>query len=341
MTSLASQTNATNNITAAEFAEAAGYIANAQRILLLTHLHPDGDAIGSMCGLANALQARGKTVFCAVDGGAPDHLQFLPGGLGVRSDLAGLEAIDLVIATDCADERRMGLVGKAARAFNTPLVNLDHHRTNTRYGTVNLIDASTAAAAEGVLDLLDQLGWALSADVAQCLLCGIITDTLCFRTDSTTPAVLIKAQRLMSAGGNLAEIVQRTVSRKATAAIRLWGLVMPTVKIEDHVAWVKITHEANLQAGTDGNSGDLVDLLLQADDAYIACVIYEREKGIVSVSMRAAADFDVSAVAVSLGGGGHKMAAGAEVATSIDALEARLVPMLKAAAQAGKPLYKR
>src|SRR5439155_26387298 len=136
---------------------------------------------------------------------------------------------------DCGDESRMGEVGKKARKLKKPLIDIDHHRSNTYFGDVNIVSPEAAAAAEVVLDLVDQLRLPLSKEVAQCLLTGLVTDTLCFRTDSTTAATLGKAQRLMEAGADLTNIVQHTVSRMSTNTLRLWAEVFPTIKIEDHV----------------------------------------------------------------------------------------------------------
>jgi phosphoesterase RecJ-like protein len=316
--------------------KAKALLDGAQRIILLTHITPDGDAIGSSLGLGHALRARGKQITWVVDEGAPGNLRFLPGADQIQKSLNGAQA-DLAIVTDCSDERRMGEAGKAVRALNLPLINLDHHITNTLFADANLVDALTAAAAEGVLDWLDHLEIPLTPDAAQCLLCGLVTDTLCFRTDNTTAATLGKAQRLMTAGGDLSAIIQRTVSRIPAAVIRLWGLVMPTVRLEDHVIWVKIAQAASRMAGApDGKDGGLVSLLLQADEAYIACVLTESE-AVTEISLRAVPGFDVSGVALSLGGGGHKLAAGAPVDGTLDEVEARVIPLLKAAARAGKP----
>lgn len=311
-------------------------VNDARQIVVLTHISPDGDAFGSMLGVVNAMRNLGKSAVGAVDGGLSAAFRFLPGAGLVRADLDGVSA-DLVIVTDCSDERRIGAVGKTARALGVPIINLDHHRTNTLFGDANLVDAETVASAEGVLDWLDNLDVALTPEVAQCLLCGLVTDTMCFRTNNVTAVTLGKAQRLMAAGGDLSEIVQRTVSRIPTAVIRLWAQVMPTVRIEDRVIWAKISRAAFREAGAeDGEDGGLVSLLLQAEDARIACVLREEDSNI-DLSLRAVPGFDVASVAVRLGGGGHLLAAGATLPGPLDEAEARVIPLLKEAAQAVSP----
>jgi len=325
-----------------EWNNATTLVQAAQRIIIITHISPDGDAIGTLLGLGHALHEAGKTVTMVVDEGVPSTLAFLPGAETIQSQLSNVEA-DLIIAVDCGDESRMGNAGKQARQLKKPLIDLDHHWSNTKFGDVNLVDAMWAAAAEGVLDWLDAMHLEISATVAQCLLGGIVTDTLCFRTNSTTIDTLGKAQRLMGCGGNLTFIVQHTVGRMATSTIRLWAVVMPTVRIEDHVIWAKVDLAARKIVGNDGNSdlkdGGLVSVLVQADEAYVSCVLHEKGGNKVELSFRAVPVFDVAAVATSIGGGGHKLASGATVNGTLAEVEARVIPLLKEAARIGTPTY--
>lgn len=310
---------------------------SAQHVIVLTHIDPDGDAYGSMLGLAAALREMGKQVVTAVDGGLDPAFRFLPGADAVQNQLDSVRA-DLVIVTDCSDERRMGEVGKAARALGVPLINVDHHRTNTHFGDAILVDAETVAASEGVLDWLDMLGMRISPAAAQCLLTGIVTDTLCFRTSNVTERVLGKAQRLMQAGGNLGEIVGRTVNRTPAPVFMLWKAVMPKVRLEDHVIWAAISQADFRRAGIhDEDDGHFVSLLMQVDQAYIACVLTELEAG-VDISVRSVPGFDVAALALALGGGGHTQAAGAMLTgLTLAEAEAQVIPLLHDAVRAGSP----
>lgn len=324
-------------LTTMEWDRAAELVARARAVLILTHVSPDGDAIGSMLGLAHALRGLGKHVITAVDGGVPADLVFVPGAEAVHAALNGA-AVDLTIAVDCGDELRMGRVGQVARAAGAPLINLDHHRTNTQFGDVNLVDAATVATAEGVLDWLDRLGVTIDPTTAYCLLTGLVTDTLCFRTDNVTGATLGKAQRLMAAGAPLAEIVQRTVNRRSFAGLRLWAVVLPTVRLEDHVIWAVIRQAMYAEAGyTAEDDAELVSTLIQAEEAYISVVFKEKRDGAVEIGMRAVPGFDTSAVAVALGGGGHMLASGATVCEPLETLVPRVVEMLKAEARRGTP----
>jgi bifunctional oligoribonuclease and PAP phosphatase NrnA len=324
-----------------EWSSATELLTAAERIAIVTHVSPDGDAIGSLLGLGHALRDSGKVVTLAVDEGVPSSLEFLPGVGEVQKNLNGAE-VDLIIAVDCADESRMGHAGKQARKLQVPLVNLDHHLSNPGFGDANLIDAAWVSASEGVLDWLETMHFALSPLAAQCLLCGIITDTQGFRTDSTKPSTLAKSQRLMERGGDLNFIVQHTLARLSTSTIRLWALVMPTLQIVDHVIWASVTLTARKASGKTGNDtkdGGLSTLILQADDAYVSCIFHEKEHNEVELSMRAVPGFDVASVATALGGGGHRLAAGATIVGSLTEAEARIVPLLKEAAKTGTPTF--
>jgi phosphoesterase RecJ-like protein len=310
----------------------------AQRVIILTHVSPDGDAIGSMCGLGNALISMGKQIIMAVDGGTPANLRFLPGALDVRSTLDGASA-DLVIVVDCGDEKRVGKVGEAARKLNLKWINLDHHATNTGFGDANIMDPAFVSASECVLRLLRWLGINPTTDAAQCLLCGLVTDTMGFRISSVTADTFGLAQQLMAAGANLTMIVQNTIARMPTSALRLWGQVMPTVQIKDHVAWVRLSENAKRDAGYTDETGDggLVSFLLQADDVNISCVFKEKEDNQVELSIRSKPGFDVGIVAFGLGGGGHKQASGATIPGTLDEVESRVIPLLVTAANTTLP----
>lgn len=324
-----------------DWAEADALVAGAQRVLIVTHVGPDGDAIGSLLGLASALRGMGKTVITAVDEGVPPDLRFIPGADNVRAalDHAAVGRIDLCIAVDCGDERRMGAVGQVARQTGRPLINLDHHATNTYFGDANLVDPATVAAAEGVLDWLDTMQAPVDGVTAFCLLTGLVTDTLCFRTDNVTAQTLGKAQRLMALGAPLSEIVQRTVSRKTYAGLRLWQAAIPGVRLEEHVIWAVITREMFRQSGFEGTDDDgLVSTLVQVEEAYISAVFRELPNGAVEIGLRAVPGFDTSGVAVALGGGGHRLASGATVQEPLATLVPRVIALLKEAVRAGAPV---
>lgn len=323
-----------------DWEKAAALISRAQKIAVLTHTEPDGDAIGSMMGMTLALRSIGKAVTPIVDGGLPARFAFIPSSGDVLASVDGVEA-DLIVSTDASDLQRLGVAGATLRERGLPLVQLDHHQTNLMFGDANLVDARTAAAAEGVFDMIQHYGWPLTPEIAKALLTGIVTDTIAFRTDATTGALLGKAQVLMENGADLSEIVQRTLQTIPTALMRFTAIVMQRLQLEpEGVMWVTITPDDYQQAGMplDEYVG-LSGYMIQSEDAVISAVIRGISDGIVDVSLRARPGYDVSEIALSLGGGGHVLAAGCKLKMSLDEAVNTLLPMLKAEAQRGQKRY--
>lgn len=323
-----------------EWGTACELVDRAERIAVVTHIYPDGDAIGSMMGLAQALREQGKTVYPFVDGGLPRRFAFVPNSADIQAEVSD-QQFDLVISTDASDLSRLGKVGAVLHQQDCPLIQLDHHQTNLIFGDVNLVDARTVAAAEGILDWIDWMGWTLSKQTAQALLTGIVTDTMCFRTNNVTADLMGKVQRLMAAGADLNDIVQRTLASQPTGLIRLYGRVLPRLQLEDQVIWVTLTPDDYRAAHMEvGEYNGLSSYLVQADEAVIAAVFVLMEQGQVDVSMRAVPGYDVSQIALSMGGGGHVLASGCTLKNmTLEESVERLIPMLKAEATRGRRLY--
>lgn len=318
-----------------QWEDAAHAIETAQSILIVTHVNPDGDAIGSSLGLANALRERGKKVDVAVDGGVPEFLSYIPGAQTVQSSLES-GAWDVMLSLDASDAPRTGDVGAFGRAHSAKVINVDHHETNDLFGDIFLVVPEVASTAEIIFDWLTRIGHPISRETAISLLTGLVTDTRGFRTSNTKPSTLNAAQRLMDAGAPLSEISIRTLESRPFSTIELWRHALQSLELKKWVASAAITQENLKQAQiADLTDGGLVGLLISANQVMIAIVFKEKSDGRVEISMRSKPGFDVAQVAVSLGGGGHKQAAGATIDGPLDAAKARVLPMLDAAVKAG------
>lgn len=313
-------------------------IHKAQHILLIAHVSPDGDAIGSLLGLGWALEGLGKEVILACEDPVPPQYRYLPGSERVvqKPDPTG---VDLVISLDGSDLERMGKAYDADRLRGVPLANVDHHVTNLRFGTWNWVDPSKAATAEMVLDLVDRLGVPLDGRIALCLLNGLVTDTLGFRTPNTGPGELAAAIRLMEAGAPLRRVMHYAFHRRPYTSIRLWGLALQTVHLDGRVVWAEITQEMQrLAGGGDVGNGSLVNFLIAAEEADVAVVFTETKDGQVEVGFRSVAGVDVSGVALSLGGGGHPQAAGCTLPGPLSEARERVLAALAQAIRDQRPL---
>lgn len=317
------------------WSEATACIDAAESILLVTHVKPDGDAIGSLVGLGLALQQRGKTAILAVDGGTPDFAAFLHGAEQVQAALSeGDWAV--MISVDASDEARSGEVGAYGRAHAAKVINIDHHPTNTLFGDLHLVAADAASTTEVIFDWLTRMGQPILPDVAAALLTGLVTDTIGFRTNNVRPRTLEVAHALMVAGADMADIMTRTLVSRSFSQIELWKNVFPSIRLLSGVASAVVTQEnlraANLRDMTDAG---LVSTLAAADEVKVAAVFKEQPQGQVEISFRSKPGHDVGTLALGLGGGGHELASGVTVTGTLDEVQARVMPLLHQVARNG------
>ncbi len=297
-------------------------LAAATRLLLITHIAPDGDAIGSLLGLGLALRAAGKDAVFACADALPDVFRFLPASNEITSNPDG--RFDCVVVLDVSDPARMGAIG--AKLERTPDIVFDHHLTNPGFGTLNFIDVQAASTAELVTELLPALGLPLTTDSAQCLLTGLVNDTLGFRTSNTTPKTLGLAQTLMLAGGVLHEVYDLSMFKRSYSAVRLWAEGLARMQLKHRIVWAKLPLAARQASNFQGTGdADLINVLTSVRDADIAVIFVERADGKVKISWRSVAGITVSGVAAQFGGGGHAQAAGAEVIGTLEEVEARVL----------------
>jgi phosphoesterase RecJ-like protein len=316
---------------------AADAVRDAERILIVTHISPDGDAIGSMLGMANAFREMGKQVDCAVDEGVPDDFLFLSGADAIQATLTEGDW-DLLISTDASDEERTGAVGVYGREHSAKVINLDHHPTNTMFGDIYLIDSEAVSAAQVVYEWLLTMDAPITEASASALLTGMVTDTRGFRTSNVTAQTLSVAQALMDYGPSLTGIIARTLDTRSYLSVNLWKQALTTVELHaGGVVSANVTQEALKKAGLrDTSDFGLVGFLMEIKEAMIAVVFKETPEGEVVLSMRAKPGYNVASVALELGGGGHTQAAGATVPGPLNDARKRVLPMLKRAAKSGK-----
>lgn len=309
--------------------QASQLIRSAHRPLLICHIAPDGDAIGSLTGLGRALRHEGLEPIMACSDPVPARFNYIPCVGAIVQDVSA--SFDLVISLDCSDLKRLGHFPQMPTFRSVPLLNIDHHLTNLDFGDVNLVDPQASSTAEVVLRLLEYMALPLDAELATCLLTGIVADTRGLRTSNVTIQVMDAALRLMKAGASLPYVTHHTLDRRPTTAIRLWGATLAQLHIEDRVIWTSIPLAMRRTADYAGN-GDagLVSFLVSGDDADVAVVFVEREDGRIEVSLRSVPGFDVAQVAFQLGGGGHALAAGCNLPGPLEEAQARVLAALRA-----------
>ncbi|MEU8256245.1 bifunctional oligoribonuclease/PAP phosphatase NrnA [Micromonospora inaquosa] len=289
------------------------------RTLLICHVNPDGDALGSMLGFGLGLRQLGVRDVQATFPGppeVPEPFRGLPGlDLLVPADAAE-PAPDLVICFDAASVSRLGdLAGRLSTA-GAALV-LDHHASNPGFGTVNLVDPGAAATSVVAEQLLARLGVVVDSAIAECLYVALTTDTGSFRFEATTPAVHQMAARLLATGISPGDISRRVFDTRPFGAVRLFGEVLGRARLESSAAggrglvWTFATLDDLARHDQRPYALEaLIDSVRCTAEADVSCVVKQTRPAEWAVSMRSKGAVDVSRVAVALGGGGHTFAAG-------------------------------
>jgi phosphoesterase RecJ-like protein len=286
----------------------------AKKIVIASHVRPDGDAIGSLLGLGLALHDAGKSVQMILADGVPSSYKYLEGCKLIEKEPKGNH--DTFITVDCADFNRTGSI---FANFGQPDINIDHHKTNEKFGKLNLIEAEEVATSAILTNYLPAWGLTITKPIAAALLTGIITDTLGFRTSNITPEALRQAATLMETGVDMPEIYMRSLVRRSFPAARYWGAGLSTLQSKHGIVWGALTLADRKLTGYGGNDdADLINMISAIEGNKVGMVFVEQSNHHVKISWRALeAGIDVSQVAKHFQGGGHAAAAGADIQGSL------------------------
>jgi bifunctional oligoribonuclease and PAP phosphatase NrnA len=307
-------------------------LGSAADVLVITHVSPDGDAISSLSAVGLALRQMGKSFRLVCDDGLPARFQFLPLADQVRHKPQRKKRYDLIIALDSGDVERLGKAFLNLPQPRPPVLNIDHHPTNTHFGSLNLVDAGANSTTEILYWLFSGLGLPWSADLADALLTGLVTDTLNFQTAGVQPETLRIAADLMEAGADLYQATTAGLNMKEYATLQLWRVGLDNMRLEDGVLWTTVSRleRENIGHGEKSSLG-LSNLLSNVYGAAMSAVLLELEDGRVSVGFRCRPPYRVSDLAQELGGGGHHLAAGCTVDGPLAEAAALVVSRSKAA----------
>ena len=307
-------------------------LAAASRILAISHISPDGDAIGSLTAMGVALRQMDKRFTLVCDDSAPTRFSYLPQYHRLQQHVDGDTSYDLVIALDCGDLSRMGNAYTQLGDTPPPLINIDHHVTNTYFGDINIVEPECVSATEILYHLFMDLDLSLTTELATCLLTGIVTDTLGFRTVGVTASTFQTASALMAAGANLGAITTQALLLKPLSAMRLWQVGLDNMKLEEEgILWTSISEEERAAIDYSGTSSSgLVNMMANVDEVTMSAVLMEAGER-VYVSFRCRPPFSVAELARNLGGGGHPLAAGCTLDSSLHKAESLVLSMSKEA----------
>lgn len=291
-------------------------IKDADNILIVTHISPDGDAIGSSLGLLNGLKLINKNVDLIIDDCVPKDFMFLSNAELIKMTCSG--DYDLAIAVDVSDERRMGSCLNLYKKAKTK-ISIDHHASNTMFADINLIDKNAAATCELVYQTLKLLDIDFDKNISTCLLCGIITDSGRFMFPNTTSITHEIAGDLLNNGAEMAEINENLFEKRSLSQIKLLSKALQNLRIEAEgkIAYMYVTYDMINECKADENETEgFVNYAKQIDGCEIG-ILFKEQENAVKVSYRSKR-VNVNKIASLFGGGGHILASGCTIEDTME-----------------------
>jgi phosphoesterase RecJ-like protein len=308
-----------------------------QRFLLTTHIRPDGDGLGSMLALAETLQRRGRQVQMVIASTFPPRYRFLdPHGHIEQFALPGesWRGADAAVVLDTGTWNQLGNFGPFLQSVSVDKVVIDHHQTQDDLGAVSLVDTTAEATGRLVYEAITALGEPLSPAAASALFVALAMDTGWFRFSNASPATYALASRLVEAGARPEILYEELFERSTLARLKLTGLVLERLQVAEggQVAYTEIRREDYGATGaTPQDSEDLVNFTRSLAGVEVGLFFMEQPRGGVKVSFRSRSRVDVSRLAEQFGGGGHRLASGAVVETSLPEARRRVLEAVRAA----------
>ena len=305
--------------------ETGSLLMAAQKIVLCTHVSPDGDTLGSSLGLAKFLLQRGKEVIVFCDDLLNKSFSFIPGlELMQRPEAGTVVEADLLVVMDASSFDRIGIVGEVVKYQQ--LLNIDHHISNTRFADYLYLNAKAAATGEIMCELFQAMEWPITKEMAECFYIAISTDCGSFRYGNTTPKTMRSGAWLLEQGVQPNEISDK-LEMKSRLTMEMLAKVLPslTFDAEGKIAYLTITNDIyNKEANTDS----FVNYPRYIEGVEIAIMFKAVEKKVTRVSMRSS-NVDVAQVALSFGGGGHIRAAGCTIYAPVEEAREQLLAELR------------
>ncbi len=306
----------------------------AKRCLVVSHIDPEGDSLGSELALATLLGGAGKDVRVVNADRPPAKYAFLGGTDAIQApeEVADVE-FDTAFVVDCAVLERVGSV--ASLLDGLTVVNIDHHRSNERFGDVNYVAPSACATGFLIYKLAEHLKWPLTPEVAAPIYAAIITDTGNFRYASTSAETLRVAAHLVEVGGLDPSAVWRAVfGQKSLAALKLLehGLRALALECGGRLGVIHLSRLAFVETGADEIDAEgIVNFAGRVEGVEASVLLVETKSGVVKASLRSEGVVDVDRVAAAFGGGGHRNAAGARLQGPLAEARRRVIEAFRAA----------
>lgn len=305
-------------------------IKKAEKIVILTHESPDGDAASSSLSVMHAVSQLGKEADVIIPE-YPKSFQFLSGSDKIKKE-SEIKQYDLAIAVDCSDLKR--LVG-AEEYFETAkkTIQIDHHSVNAMYADLNYVDPVSPACCQVLIGMFEYFGTEITQDLGECILTGIITDTGGFQYSGVTPETFEFAAEILRKGVNISKICQQALRNKTKANCELTKLVYDRMEfLEDGkivISYITLEDEERVNAQMGDDEG-LVEIERDIEGVEVAVLLKEKKNANgFKISLRSKDKVNVSDICLLLGGGGHAKAAGAFISGTLEQAKSKIIATIK------------
>jgi phosphoesterase RecJ-like protein len=306
-------------------------LKSSSRVLLASHANPDGDAIGSLLATGIALEKLGREVVLFNESAIPAVYRFLPSVGRIRKQITAPQRFDTAVVLDCGDLSRVGSAADVIGGIPV-VINIDHHATNTRFGTHQLVDVDACATSEIIYRLIQAMDLEMDKAIATAIYTGILTDTGSFRFSNTNREAFAICEAMVAMGVNPSTVAQHVYGTYSLGRIKLLNLALDSIEISHNgqLSIMTVTREMLADTGTQPEDADgLINYARRIQDVKVAALIHELENGNGAsgdrkrfhVSLRSDGSVDVSRIASGFGGGGHAGAAGFSAESSLAELK--------------------
>jgi phosphoesterase RecJ-like protein len=308
-------------------------IKKGRRFLITAHVNLEGDALGSQLAMKELLIGMGKEAFILDSDPVPEHYRFLPKAAEVSNKLERIGLFDTAIVLDCPTLNRTGKVGDVIKSRAVPIINIDHHISNEKFGNVNWIEPNASSAGEMVFRLFKEARVLMTKEVALSLYIAILTDTGSFNYDNTSSATHEIAGELLGYGLDPALVSESVYERRSVEDINLLAFVLATIRVNKNgtMAHLEVTKSMLDKTGADlAKSEGLINFARSIDGVKVAVLFKEdqKEKNKINISFRSKGNgdvVDVNKIASIFGGGGHTKASGCVVTGSLEEVKKKVL----------------
>ena len=307
-------------------------LRQAENILIVCHVFPDADALGSQLALGNILESLGKKVYYYCEEYVSTMYEFLPDSEKLKNDLPDIALFDAAVAVDCGDRFRLGHEAETLLQIH-PFIVIDHHAGHRDFGDERWVEADRSSTAEMIYDLALVLNAEISYNAAYCLYAAIVSDSGSFKYESTSAYTFHVAGQLLNRGVIPSEVAGKIFDNYEVNRLRLLEKVLGSLELyaDGQIAVIFATSEMFEASGAKReDTEEFINLPRALHSVKVAVLFKEAIEGYTKVSLRAKGECDVSQVAFKFGGGGHKNAAGYKVEDkTIAAIRDELLQELK------------